>query len=50
VRAEFFDAKGKLLTSHDLLKASPLEPLAAKTSPTPAKPATNSGMPSNAGC
>jgi hypothetical protein len=31
VRAEFSDAKGKLLTSHDLLKASPLEPLVIST-------------------
>ena len=31
VRAEFSDAKGKLLTSHYLLKASPLEPLVIST-------------------
>jgi hypothetical protein len=41
VRAEFFDAKGKLRTSHDLLKASPLEPLVISTDLETPKSATS---------
>lgn len=41
VRAEFLDAKGKLRTSHDLLKASPLEPLVISTDLETPKSATS---------
>ena len=41
MRAEFFDAKGKLRTSHDLLKASPLEPLVISTDLETPKSATS---------